>query len=101
MSAEKLTILKIGGSVITDKNGELAARTEVMNRLAEEIQKAGVTRLISGVTHSNPYQTVDPDRQQASQDCGTSGNVAATLCHAVEAHRFPGHRLFIHGVHPT
>jgi len=39
-------ILKIGGSVITDKNGELAARTEVINRLAEEIQKAGLKNLI-------------------------------------------------------
>jgi len=42
----KPTILKIGGSVITDKNGELAARTEVINRLAEEIQKANVQRLV-------------------------------------------------------
>lgn len=46
MSEAKLTILKIGGSVITDKNGKLAARTEVMNRLAEEIQKANVKNLI-------------------------------------------------------
>jgi isopentenyl phosphate kinase len=40
------TILKIGGSVITDKNGELAARTEVINRLAKETHKAGVKNLI-------------------------------------------------------
>jgi isopentenyl phosphate kinase len=46
LSEEKLTILKIGGSVITDKNGELAARTEVINRLAEEIQKANLKNLI-------------------------------------------------------
>ena len=46
MSEAKPTILKIGGSVITDKNGELAARTEVMNRLAEEIQRAGVKNLV-------------------------------------------------------
>ena len=46
MSEAKLTILKIGGSVITDKDGELAARTEVINRLAEEIQKANVKNLI-------------------------------------------------------
>jgi isopentenyl phosphate kinase len=39
-------ILKIGGSVITDKKGELAARTEDINRLAEETQKAGVRNLI-------------------------------------------------------
>ncbi|MEM4243656.1 MAG: hypothetical protein QXP44_02510, partial [Candidatus Bathyarchaeia archaeon] len=42
----KPTILKIGGSVITDKNGELAARTEVINRLAEEIAKANTKNLI-------------------------------------------------------
>ena len=37
---QKTVILKIGGSVITDKNAELAAKTEIINRLAEEIKKA-------------------------------------------------------------
>jgi len=46
LSEVKPTVLKIGGSVITDKNGELAARTEVINRLAEEISKANVKNLI-------------------------------------------------------
>ncbi len=46
MNETKPIILKIGGSVITDKNGELAARTEVMNRLAEEIEKAQVKSLV-------------------------------------------------------
>lgn len=46
MSEEKPVILKIGGSVITDKNVELAARTEVINRLAEETQKANIKNLI-------------------------------------------------------
>jgi len=38
--------LKIGGSVITNKDGELAARTEVINRLAEEIAQAKLDNLI-------------------------------------------------------
>jgi isopentenyl phosphate kinase len=42
----KPTILKIGGSVITDKSGELVARTAEMNRLAEELKKAEVQNLI-------------------------------------------------------
>ena len=46
MSEPKPTILKIGGSVITDKNGELAARTQEIDRLAEEIQKANIHNLI-------------------------------------------------------
>lgn len=46
MSETKPIVLKIGGSVITDKNGELSARTEVINRLAEETQKADVNSLI-------------------------------------------------------
>ena len=46
MSEKKPIILKIGGSVITDKNGELAARTETINRLAEETQKADMKNLI-------------------------------------------------------
>jgi isopentenyl phosphate kinase len=46
MSETKTIVLKIGGSVITDKNGDLAAKTEVINRLAEEIAKANVRNLI-------------------------------------------------------
>lgn len=46
MSNKKLTVLKIGGSVITDKNGELSARTEIINRLAEEIKRAKLEELI-------------------------------------------------------
>ena len=46
MSETKPVVLKIGGSVITDKNGELAARTESINRLAEEIAKANVNNLV-------------------------------------------------------
>ena len=46
MSENRSVVLKIGGSVITDKNGDLAAKTEVINRLAEEIAKANVKKLI-------------------------------------------------------
>ena len=46
MSETKPVVLKIGGSVITDKNGDLAAKTEVINRLAEEVAKANVKNLI-------------------------------------------------------
>lgn len=46
MSEAKPVVLKIGGSVITDKNGELAARTEVINRLADEISRANAKNLI-------------------------------------------------------
>jgi isopentenyl phosphate kinase len=46
LSEAKTTILKIGGSVITDKNGELSARTQVIDRLADEIQKAGTRHLV-------------------------------------------------------
>jgi len=42
----RLTILKVGGSVITDKDKELDAKTQVMNRLAEEIRQANVQNLI-------------------------------------------------------
>jgi isopentenyl phosphate kinase len=46
LSEPRPTILKIGGSVITDKSMELRARTQEMNRLAEEIVKARVKALI-------------------------------------------------------
>jgi isopentenyl phosphate kinase len=39
-------ILKIGGSVITDKSQEMKARTDVMNRLAIEIKNANIQNLI-------------------------------------------------------
>ena len=46
MSSLRLTILKIGGSVITDKQGQLAAKTREINRLAEEIHGTGMQNLI-------------------------------------------------------
>jgi isopentenyl phosphate kinase len=46
LSENRLTILKIGGSVITDKNGELAARLSDINRLAQEIKNADIQDLI-------------------------------------------------------
>jgi isopentenyl phosphate kinase len=41
-----LAVLKIGGSVITEKNGEMAARTKEIDRLAEEIQRSDTHGLI-------------------------------------------------------
>jgi isopentenyl phosphate kinase len=46
VSETRPIILKIGGSVITNKNGDLAAKTEVINRLAEEIAKAKPNSLV-------------------------------------------------------
>jgi isopentenyl phosphate kinase len=46
-SEPKTIILKIGGSVITDKSAELTPRTQQMNRLAEELQKAMVLNLVT------------------------------------------------------
>lgn len=46
MSKLKPTILKIGGSVITDKSRELQAKMKTINRLAEEIREANVQNLI-------------------------------------------------------
>ena len=46
LNGAKPIILKIGGSAITDKTGELAAKTEIINRLAEEIKRADLDNLI-------------------------------------------------------
>ncbi|MEM2937319.1 MAG: isopentenyl phosphate kinase [Candidatus Bathyarchaeia archaeon] len=46
MSQAKPTILKIGGSVITDKNVELGTRMDVISRLADEIRDANTKNLI-------------------------------------------------------
>jgi isopentenyl phosphate kinase len=46
MNESKPIILKIGGSAITDKTGQLAAKTEVINRIAEEIKRADLDNLI-------------------------------------------------------
>jgi isopentenyl phosphate kinase len=46
LNEAKSTVLKIGGSVITDKKGELAAKTEAINRIAEEIARANVKNLV-------------------------------------------------------
>lgn len=46
MSTLKPVILKIGGSVITDKNGELAPKTDVISRIVEEIFNSEAENLI-------------------------------------------------------
>lgn len=46
MSRPKPTILKIGGSVITNKNEELTPKTQEMNRIAQEIKKAEIRNLV-------------------------------------------------------
>jgi isopentenyl phosphate kinase len=54
----ELTILKIGGSVITDKGEELQVRMQVINRLAEEIERANVESLIivhGGGSFGHPF----------------------------------------------
>jgi isopentenyl phosphate kinase len=45
LSQPKLTVLKIGGSVITEKSGELTPRMQDIDRLAGEIKNAGVQNL--------------------------------------------------------
>ena len=46
MNDAKPVILKIGGSAITDKTTEATPRTEIINRLAEEIKRADLDNLI-------------------------------------------------------
>jgi isopentenyl phosphate kinase len=51
-------VLKIGGSVVTDKKSELAARTQEIDRIAREIQKANVESLVvihGGGSFGHPY----------------------------------------------
>jgi isopentenyl phosphate kinase len=46
LSEPRITIMKIGGSVITDKNTELAPQTQTIDRLAVETQRADARSLI-------------------------------------------------------
>lgn len=46
MNTNRFTVLKIGGSVITDKSGEFSARLEDIRRLTKEIKDANVKNLI-------------------------------------------------------
>ncbi|HMK94256.1 MAG TPA: isopentenyl phosphate kinase [Candidatus Limnocylindrales bacterium] len=46
MNDAKPIILKIGGSAITDKTTEATPKTEIINRLAEEIKRADLDNLI-------------------------------------------------------
>ncbi|MEM2263300.1 MAG: isopentenyl phosphate kinase, partial [Candidatus Bathyarchaeia archaeon] len=46
MSQAKPTILKIGGSVITDKSKEMSVRMDIISRLADEILEADPKSLI-------------------------------------------------------
>ncbi|MGD6853288.1 MAG: isopentenyl phosphate kinase [Candidatus Bathyarchaeia archaeon] len=46
MNDQRPIILKLGGSAITDKTEEAKPRTEIINRLAEEIKRADLDNLI-------------------------------------------------------
>ncbi len=46
MNKARPIILKIGGSVITDKNEDLKPRTDAIDRIATEIQKANTQKLL-------------------------------------------------------
>lgn len=46
MNDERPIILKLGGSAITDKTVEASPKTEIINRLAEEIKRADLDNLI-------------------------------------------------------
>jgi isopentenyl phosphate kinase len=46
LNAAKPIILKLGGSAITDKTAEATPKTEIINRLAEEIKRADLDNLI-------------------------------------------------------
>lgn len=43
---KKITLIKLGGSVITDKNTPYKARIEVIRKLAKEINNSGLTSLV-------------------------------------------------------
>jgi isopentenyl phosphate kinase len=46
LSEARTTVLKIGGSAITDKGEELKAHTQTIDRLADEIQRANKKKLV-------------------------------------------------------
>jgi isopentenyl phosphate kinase len=46
LKAVKPIILKLGGSVITDKSKDVTAQIHIINRLAEEIQNANAKKLV-------------------------------------------------------
>ncbi len=72
-------VLKIGGSVITDKKNELAARTQEINRIAQEIQRADLRDLIvvhGGGSFGHPYAQryrLKEGLKEESQKIGFSG----------------------------
>lgn len=58
LSRNELVVLKIGGSVITDKERELGARTDVISRIADEIYETGLRKLIivhGGGSFGHPF----------------------------------------------
>jgi isopentenyl phosphate kinase len=46
LNEARITVMKIGGSVITDKNMELTPRTQAIDRLADETRRANVKGLV-------------------------------------------------------
>jgi len=73
----KPVILKIGGSAITDKTAEATPRTEIINRLAEEIKRADLDNLIivhGGGSFGHPtaakYGIKDGYKEESTQKLG-------------------------------
>ena len=66
MSTRNPVVLKIGGSVITDKDGELSPKTDVISRIVEEIFNSEIGNLI--LIHGGGSFGHPPARQYAIKE---------------------------------
>jgi isopentenyl phosphate kinase len=76
LSEAKFTVMKIGGSVITDKKAELTPQTHVIDRLADETQKAGVKGLIiihGGGSFGHPVAQKNAIKEGLRNECQMMG----------------------------
>ncbi len=99
----ELTLLKLGGSLITDKERPLTPRIETLERLAEEIQRADLEGSLVVGHGSGSFGHVTAAQHGihlGARDAEQVAGVAATQVHAHRLHRLVVETLWKAGCRP-
>ena len=99
----KLTLVKLGGSLITDKTRPLTPRFETLARLAEEIAGSGLEGSLVVGHGSGSFGHVTAAQHQIHRGARTAeqvAGVAATQAHAHRLHRLVVDTLWKSGCRP-
>jgi isopentenyl phosphate kinase len=89
----EVTLVKLGGSLITDKERPLTPRVETLSRLAEELARAGLAGALVIGHGSGSFGHVTAARHEIHRGARTPEQVEGVAATQVHAHRL--HRLVV------